>query len=201
MSLRPFIVLVIALFTVALTGCGGNPRYVVASPRVDAPPPGKALVNFVYDYGSEKGQGIFNEKKELLFLVAPRSVHQVAIDPGDHDFFIMSPVGGIFNIPGLDCRFRIHAAAGRIYDVNLSLQSLTNFTFVIPPHPGTKNNDDVLKLIATLQPISPIDRTIPDVQKHEQKYGPRLEKSQKALRENPDLIPEWQWQTTDSRAP
>lgn len=200
MSLRPFIVLVIALFTVAIAGCGGNPRHVVASPRVDAPPPGMALVNFVYDDSHEYGQGIFNEKKELLFLLAPNSVHQLAITPGNQDFFIMAPCWGLLNIPGIDSMIRIHAVAGRIYDVNVYV-NLGKYTLPYPAHPGTEDHDDVLKLIATLQPISPIDRTIPEVQKHEQKYGPKLEKGLKELRENPDIIPVFQMQTMDSRAP
>ena len=200
MSLRPFIVLVIALITVALTSCGGNPRHVVASPRVDAPPPGMALVNFVYDDSHEYGQGIFNEKKELLFLLAPNSVHQLAITPGINDFYITAPCFGIFKVPGLDSVIRIHAIAGRIYDVNVEV-TIAKITIPYPAHPGTEDHADIRKLITTLQPISPIDRTIPDIQKLETKYGPRIDKSLQSQRENPDQIIPTQMQTMDSRAP
>ncbi len=199
MSMRPFALLLNALIAVALVGCG-NPRHVVAAARVDAPPPGKALINFVYDYGTVKDQAIFNEKKELLFLDAPRTVHQVAVAPGDHDFFIMSPVGGLFNITGIDSMLRIHAAAGRIYDANLDV-TFTNYTFARPAHPGTKHHADILKLIASLQPVGPLDRSIPDIRQREQDYGPLIEKTRKALRDHPETKPELEMQSGDSRVP
>jgi len=201
MSLRPFALIAIALITVALVGCGGNPRHVVASPLVTAPPPGKALINFVYDHGSEKDQSIHNEKKEILFLVAPNTVHQLVITPGTQDFFIMSPVGGILNLPGLDSVIRIHAVAGRIYDVELERNFLTNFTLTVPAHPGTKQHNEIAGLLTTLQTVGPVDRSIPDIQEREQKYAPRVETSLQKWRENPDVKPTAEMQAMDSRTP
>ena len=188
-----------ALVVLTLVGCG-NPRHVVASARIDVPPPGKALVNFVYDYGTEKDQCIVNEKGEIVFLVAPHTVHQVVIDPGVHDFFIMSPLGGmVFNAPGIDSMIRIHASAGRIYDASMSV-TFTNYTFAFPAHPGTKLHKETLALTKSLQSVGPLDRSIPDIIKRENKYQPLVRKIQKSFQDNPDVKPELQMKESESRA-
>lgn len=200
MSLRPFIVLVIALITVALTSCGGNPRYVVASPRVDAPKPGKALVNFFYDYSSEKGQLIFNEKKELLFLVAPRTVHQVEVDPGEHTYFVGTHLGGMtFYIPGIEGKTKITAQEGRIYDVYLTVSLFGHYTVAWPAHPGTSYHNEVAPLLTTLQAVGPLDRTIPEIMKREEAYYPVLERFFKLIKNDPEIV-EQIMEAQDSRA-
>lgn len=197
MTHRFFFHIFAGFLSLVLMGCTGNPRHVVPSPRVDAPPPGKAVVNFFYDYGTEKNQSIFNEKKELLFLIAPRTVHQVAVDPGEHIYFVGIYIGGFLKVPGVDGKIKITAKEGRIYDVYLTV-NFGNYTQVEPAHPGTSYHDEVAPLLATLQTVSPLDRTIPEIKEREESYYPVLGRFFKLMDDGAKIIPR-EMKAEDSR--
>jgi hypothetical protein len=186
MLIRPLLLMLIFIATIGLIGCGSS-RYVVKSPRVDAPPPGKALINFYFDCKIGNRQSIFNGKKELVFLLTPGTIHQLVVDPGVEEYFMACYSGGlVFSIPTLDTMIEIHTEENRIYDVHVTF-NLFNVTEAIPAHPGTKGHEKVIALLDKLPTVGPIDRSIPEMKALETKYDACLEKGKKYRKEHPDM--------------
>ncbi len=81
-------------------------------PRIEAPPAGKALINFHQIYRSWFRVPIFDENFKLVIDLPGNSGHQLVCAPGPKTFYTQVPGGG-----GAIQVIAVEAAADKTYDV------------------------------------------------------------------------------------
>ena len=176
--MRTLTLLIALVISLGMAGC--SPRPIPTAARATAPPPGMAIVNIHFDWGNNKlDWSIHNEKAEFLFFLAPRSVHQVVVTPGVHNFFACEKN---FGMATLHAAVRVQASAGKIYDVNVATKGAGG-CWLRPMRPSDKKYSIMMKRSLELAVVGTADRSLPDNQAREAKMAPRIASELKKIEE------------------
>ena len=192
--MRSLVLIIALILSLGLIGCSKE-RQIPTVTKASAPPPGMAIVNIHYTHGNNRlDWSVHNEKGEFLFFLAPESVHQVVVAPGERGFYVFERVFGgaaYFHSGG-----RLTVAAGKIYDIE-ALPSWTGGCKLNPISPKDKDYNERIIRGDKLAHVGVADRAIPDNAAREKLAAARIgrieEELHRALEKNPDVKKEWRW--------
>lgn len=102
--------LIMIFALLVITGCSSLPKHMTTTTRIEAPPPGKALVNFhrPTGYGKMVLYPIFDGEGKFICDIRGNSVFQYVCDPGQHVF-----MGWADHVSVVEAQ----VAADKIYDI------------------------------------------------------------------------------------